>query len=396
MYKRQLESACEQWRAEGWGWVEPNLGAGRVDGIASTRLYPEWRDPTPEEQAQLERISVAIEAIDAELNVSGTDDDPRWSQRDDLEAAYETIRQAGRYWPAELKELGGVLISIDHEGEVSATEGLVRSEDQKRVDAFLKRRRAGEVETCESHSVGDVVETRASQLPKSVNHDLTLARTRAIRLALSRDRDAALALCVASFALRLAQHTEMTGVAISAHRRDIEDLPDLEDVRTSIEGRLPHDASDLLEWAFDQSRERLLDVLAAFVAETIDLTHEDASLADQHKQIVAEQLSRRLDIDMTQFWKADLAFWIRLPKETLIGAFAESPDMIEKSARTRDDLLKAHRKLRKDDLAAKVSSAFEGSGYLPDILVTPPSAGALAVTPNGLAELARVAVVAAE
>jgi hypothetical protein len=72
------------------------------------------------------------------------DDDPRWSARDDLEAAYETIRQAGRCWDPEIKQLAGVLLSIDRDGCIAATEGLVGVADQKQVDALLRQRRAGE------------------------------------------------------------------------------------------------------------------------------------------------------------------------------------------------------------------------------------------------------------
>lgn len=380
----KLQTASESWLAQGWAWVELNLGGGRADGLSQTRLHPEWRDPTAEEQSELDRLSTELEALDAELDASGTDDDPRWSQRDDLEAAYETIRQAGRCWPPELKQLGGVVLSVDHDGEVSATEGMVRSDDQKRVDAVLKERRAGLSSAEDSPEDETAVDERTSDLPKAVNRDLTLARTRVLRLALSADSDVALALCVAALACRMIHHCELTGVAISGQPRQVGDLQGLEEARADAHGRMPSEEVELLEWALDLSRERLLSVLAVLVAGAIDLTHEDASQVDLRKQALAEHLSRRLDIDMTQYWKADLDFWVRLPKSALMAAFAESPGMTEKSAKTRDDVLKAHAKLRKDDLAAKVAAAFEGAGYLPEILVTPMAAGSLVVTSQGV------------
>ena len=118
------------------------LGDGDADDISSMRVYPEWREPTPDEQTELDRLSVEIEALDAELEASSVDDDPRWTQRDDLEAAYETTRQKGRFWPVELKQLGGVMLSISHDGELAATEGLVAKADKKSVEALLKSRRA--------------------------------------------------------------------------------------------------------------------------------------------------------------------------------------------------------------------------------------------------------------
>ena len=68
--------------------------------------------------------------------------------------------------------------------------------------------------------------------------------------------------------------------------------------------------------------------------------------------------------------------------------------MADRSARAREDIVKAHAKLKKDELAAKVSAMFEGSHYLPDILVTPVAAGGLALTPEGAATVAVPAVAA--
>jgi hypothetical protein len=61
---------------------------------------------------------------------------PRWMVRDDLEAAYETTRQAARTWDAALVAYAGVILSIAHDGEAVAAEGLVRKQDQKRLVAL--------------------------------------------------------------------------------------------------------------------------------------------------------------------------------------------------------------------------------------------------------------------
>lgn len=393
----KLEVASAKWVGEGWSWVSIQLGAGRGDGMSAKRLHPDWREPTTDEQAELDRLSAEIEKLDADLEADSVEDDPRWSQRDDLEAAYETVRQAGRCWPDEVKQLSGVVLSVDHDGDIFATEGLVKVDDQKRVDAYLRNSRVGEADA-DGDMEGRAVETKASHvsaLPKVVNRDLTLARTRAIRLRLSGDSDIALALCVVGLAMRSLHHAEFTGVAISASARPIEDLPAFEEAKAEIEGRLPEDELDLLDWALGLSRERLLGVLAALVAGAVDLAHEDTSPADLRRQAVADRLAQHLDIDMRQYWSADLDFWSRLPKAFLLARVPEAPDMVSKGERTREDAIKAHAKLRKDDLAAKVASLFEGAGYLPDILLTPVPRGVLELTDVGEAAVS-VPSVAAE
>jgi hypothetical protein len=66
-------------------------------------------------------------------------------------------------------------------------------------------------------------------------------------------------------------------------------------------------------------------------------------------------------------------------------AFTEAPSPAGQSERSREAIIKAHAKLKKDELAAKVGEAFAGAGYLPDLLVTPVSAGRLELTSAGVA-----------
>lgn len=389
-----LSGSRDTWLAQGWSWVDLNLGVGRGDGLSSTRLHPEWRNPTAEEQAELDRISGEIEALDAELDANGVEEDPRWTQRDDLEASFETIRQAGRCWTGDVMALSGVMLSIDHDGEVSVTEGLVRADDQKRVDSYLKQHRAGDSAGSEDDAIDGGPAAHVSAFPKAVNRDLTLARTRAIRVGLLGDPEVSLALCVAAMAARSVYRAEFTGVAISAQVRTVDDLPDLEEARSQLEGHVPSADAAILDWALGLSRERLLAVLAVLVAGSVDLAHEDTSPVDLRKQAIADRLARQLDVDMTQYWTAGLDFWTRLPKAALISALSDAPGMAERNARAREDAIKVHAKLRKDELAAKVSALFEGAHYLPDILVTAVAAGDLAITAEGMKVISTPAVAA--
>lgn len=392
----KLEASRALWLAEGWSWVDLDLGAGGGTGLSSRRLFPEWRDPTPEEQAELDRLTGEIDRLDADLEATAVDDDPRWSVRDDLEAAYETIRQAGRCWDPDLKALAGVRLSIDHDGCVSASEGLVRTEDQGRVDALLRQRRAAEDGASDEQGdpSGEDVSSRTRALPKAVNRDLTRVRTRAIRLTLAGDPDIALALCVAAMALRCVHHSEMSGVAVSAHARAVEDLSGFEEISGQRLGWLPDDECAVLDWALDLSREHLLGVLAVLVAGSVDLAHEDTSQADLRRQAIADRLAQHLDIDMRKHWTAGLDFWNQLPKSTLMARAAEAPGMAERSQRTREDTLNSYSKLRKKDLASKVAALFEGAGYLPDILVTPLASGGLVLTTEGVNAIGTPAVAA--
>ena len=100
---------------------------------------------------------------------------------------------------------------------------------------------------------------------------------------------------------------------------------------------------------------------------------------DRRRQSIADLLAQALDIDMTQAWQPDLDYWLRLSKTALIDALAQAGDHTTAPAA----LLASCAKLKKDALAQKVERAWSGRGYLPDLLVTPVAAGALALTETG-------------
>ena len=56
-------------------------------------------------------------------------------------------------------------------------------------------------------------------------------------------------------------------------------------------------------------------------------------------------------------------------------ALSEAPGVVDQSRASQEATLKAHAKLKRDDLATKVGEAFAETGYLPDLLVTPVPAG---------------------
>jgi ParB family chromosome partitioning protein len=389
----KLKAARADWLAKGWGWVDLNLDSGRIEGLSSTRLYPEWRDPTSDETAELNRLEAALDELDAALEANGVEDDPRWSARDDLEAEYETIRQAARCWNPDLMKLSGVLLSVDHDGEISAAEGIVRTAEQKQVEAFLKAQRAPKAEADDEEQDQHEPAPPEPALPKSVARDLTLARTRAIREALAAHPEIALAVCVAAMARSGLRRSEMTGVGLAAHVRDMDDLSGLGEARADLEAHLPDDGLDTLDWALGLSRDRLLAALAILTASCLDLAHEHASPADLRLQTIGDRLAQHLDVDMTHFWRADLDYWLRLPKSALIDALMESPETPAGSAKA-NELLKLHTKMRKSELAAKVAALHDRTGYLPALLVTPLAAGAVELTEAGAAVLAIPAVAA--
>jgi ParB family chromosome partitioning protein len=386
----RLEAERDGWLAQGWGWVETNLGLGRTESAhAAMRLQPDWRELTEAEEAELARLRGELDTLDAALDDGSVDDDPRWDTRDTLAASIETLRQTARVWNKELIAYAGVVIGISHDGGAYATPGVVRQSDEKMIKAIRKGLALAEVDdgqdVGEGTDPGSEAEPAGSGLPKAVIRDLSLARTRAIRLLLARDREIALAVTVAAMIARTLFRSELSGVGVSASATHIEDLDAFVETRSALLAHLPDEEDEVLDWCLAQAPETLLSVLAVIVANAVDLVHERGEPSDHRRQSLADRLAEVLDLDMRQFWDADASYWMRLPKADLLAALAEAPEIVDRSQAAQEAALKAHAKLKKDELAAKVGEAFAGSRYLPDMLVTAVPAGRFEVTSTAFA-----------
>lgn len=308
------------------------------------------------------------------------EEDPRGETRDTLAGAIESLRQSARVWNRELIAHAGVVLLISHDGEAYATLGVVRQSDEKTVKAIRKQLATDDATGDEAMGTSEISSEEAapieSGLPKRLIRELLQVRTRAIRVLLARDRETALAVTVAAMIAHSVFKSELPGIGVTAHSAHVDDLDTLVETRSAILAHVPDEQDELLDWCLIQPPETLLSLLAVVVAGSVDLVHEKGSLADHRRHALADRLSSVLDLDMRQFWEADAAYWTRLPKADLLAALAEEPVSVSRSEQTREGVIKAYAKLKKDDLAAKVGQTFAGVGYLPNLLVTPGRSGA--------------------
>jgi len=284
----------------------------------------------------------------------------------------------------------------------------VRKADQKKINDIRRRRELEEAKRNRlnaSDSDGDAYDPDADselgddannvadmpdtgpRLPKALMSELTLARTRAIRLKVSQNPDMALSLCVFALARSSFAHQTAHGVDVRAETSGISDHEALEETRSALADRAPSAEPDLLSWCMSQSVDDLQTALAVLISETIDLRHEGSGGADRRLQGVADQIADAIDLDMAQFWKPDLAFWCRLPKAMLLDALAASPAVSALDERERTAHLKAHAKLKKGELAVAVDQALEETSWLPLPLITPADTLRYEVTEAGLEAL---------
>jgi ParB family chromosome partitioning protein len=359
-------------------------------------VQPTRRQATEEEAASLAKLETDIEEIETALEDSD-DDDPRWVQRDRLEADHQALTQTLTSWDPQEMALAGVVISVEHDGRLYFAHGLVAKADvakltklrRQRDEESAKRLRAAakaeHADTdgdnsiageCDAASVADEEapweEPRAT-LPRALVRDLTAIRTTAIRRELIKAPHTALALGVFALLRHAVSGYGLPGISLTARPRWLADHDGLAEDREAWIASIPDTEPSLLEWCLAQDTTTLLDALALIVACNIDLAHEDANIDDRRKQALADRIAaietapcttRLEDVDRVAFLK----MLSRKTKDDLANAAAQ---VLEVEA----------------DKAAPQCGGARPKGWLPALFVTPGAEPHYELTDAGIAAL---------
>jgi ParB family chromosome partitioning protein len=375
----RIEEMREALSADGWAWVEAQLHHGQIEGCASERVRPRTRPLTQEESEAIADLEAEIETLDNELE-SDSDNEALWTARDAAEARLDTLRDSHRSWDTAEMAHAGAVVTIDRNGEPIITRGLIKRSDLKAI------RKLRSVEPDVMGDAGDTsVEAtpRSRALPKSLVEGLTAARTRALRAELSGRPHIALALAVLALIRRSAARTDVPGLAIAISPVGFDDYDRFSQARTGA--ATAYAEADLARLA-NEPAEKLLELLALFIAEALDVTHDGVSPSADRTQTTADEFAAVLDLDMSRHWEASSEFWVKAPKAYTLEALSTAPAMAKLSERARKPKIAAFAKMKRADLARVALRQLKD--WLPDVLITPPRPGALAVTSAGHKALA--------
>jgi ParB/RepB/Spo0J family partition protein len=469
----KLEALREPLLAQGWGWVNVNIGSGRADGGSMHRIRPEWQTPTPEQIEQASAMSDKAKALETAL-AADPDNQDLATDLTQVRKSLTALHDSLCVFDPEKMALAGCVISIDFEGHVDTIIGVIAKGDNKKIARIDARRAADkakaeetrrrEKEALEATADGPVAPTPAptsdgittividpaagtvhvaghdedepapieaeqpvSNIPtfqpppwdedppvpvfetdysQRMMGDLTAARTRAIRLALSGDVDAGLAMAV--YALGAHQMASTGAIGLSVHgfgsfvNSDHDTLIDRRDI---LHAACAKTEPAWFTWCGGQTREVLLEAQAILIASTLDLTHSATTPHCARKQAIADTLATRLQVDMTQHWAVNIDYFMGLTKAQIITAIEAAPvNVANTDAKGKAVFTKHLAGQKKDDLAVMATQALEGTGWLPDVIRTKdlvantlPADDAeprFEVTDDGLAALASAEAVA--
>jgi len=384
----KADALREQLATEGWGWVEVQLGHGQVEGCAGERLHPTSRKLKPAERKEVEALEARIGELDEKLQ-EADDDNPLWAERDEVAAKLDAVQEAARSYDKKLVPHAGAVVAVDRDGRPVLTRGLIKRTDAKAIAKLrAKGQRAADGPACDDAPDEARPESEGPRLSKALVERLTEARTRGLRAALASNAHVALALMVYVLMRQSAERAAVPGVAIVSRPIGFDDDDTVEQARTDFAARAPEDEGALLAACLDQTDEHLVRALAVFMSETIDLTHGGLLREDQRLQRMGDCLAAALDLDMTRHWEASEDFWAAAPKALAIAALETAPSVSSLGEQERRGMIAAFGKMKKTDLARTAAQALKDTGWLPEILITPPREGAFGVTAEGETALA--------
>ncbi|MDH6170064.1 ParB family chromosome partitioning protein [Variovorax boronicumulans] len=387
----KLHTLAEDVRAEGWAWVEC---VTEGDALALRRYgqaSQERRSTTPEEDAALtamdagrDRLAEALELLEAQGDEAGaadaesgdaTDDEAEAEMQrlssalDALDDRIDAAHAALRAWMPDQMAHTGVLLRIDHRGEVVASRGLTRPEDRHSTSDADDPAGEGGGEGDEGGTGAGVARTRPA-FSEKLMRDLTAHRTAALQAALMQDPHVALATLVHRMAETVfgqygrgndvvKVHLHVTGdYTLAQSATGYEESPAgalLMRAASDWEERLPGEPQALFRWLLAQPRDLLLDLLAYCTARSIDAVVARERTADQ-----SDGIAEVLGLDMADWWVPTSANYLGHVSK------AKAHEAVHEA--TGEQATPAVAAMKKAEAAAHCTRRLEGTRWLPSPL----------------------------
>lgn len=354
----KLTEAQDAIAAEGWKWIE-------------IRTEFDWQER--ERFRQLEAEPVPLSAEDSDESNRLEDELSDLTDADDLspegearvaeiEARLSTLSERLEEYSDEQRAASGIVISLHHDGTLRFDRGLVRPEDR------LSDGNDGDPDD-ETASVT----ARPAGLAASLVDDLTQHRTAIVQAELAGNPHVALAAVVHAMTLRAFYRYDHAASCLSIitsppstkAARDSRASDALQSDRDRWNDDLPGKAGDLWKWCLEQEDHRLVELLAACAASSVNFIQAKNDNPSDARLTHGQQLAQALDIDMAEWFQPTAAnYFSRIDKASILKAIAEARQQPNEPAWA---------KLKKADLAALGERYAAGTAWLPEPLRIEPS-----------------------
>lgn len=368
----KLQTLAEAVVADGWKW------ASLDPDHSLSRLRPQVRAFTPEEQVRYDALDAEKEALEADHGNWTEEAEVRFAE---VVAEIEALDMSRLGFAPEDKAVSGAFVTVGKDGAARVEYGFVRAEDEA-----VEPEPNGD----ESDDTGEPPvrpdappheEPERATLSDKLVEDLTAHRTAALRDALAQQPETALCALLHLFVLKTFDcgyrdgsclDVRPTSVALSGYAPGIEDSVAGRAIVERHEGwamKLSTFGNDA--WAFVTSldTEAQLQLLAHCVSLTVNaVCSRDRGAWGTSP---ADDLAGVLSLDMTGYWSPTAeSYFTRVPKNRILEAVIEA---------VSEDAARHISAAKKADMADAAEQLVAGTGWLPEPLRTPgPEVQALA------------------
>ncbi|AWI91903.1 DNA-binding protein (plasmid) [Methylobacterium sp. DM1] len=397
--------------AEGWKWIEVQLSLGHSHtyGLRTLRTRSELSE------AEETAFEAAVEEFDSLNDQYGYGEEIPADAAERLAALEEEIAafevRAAIYDPADIA-IAGAFVSLDYDGRSTVRRGYVRPEDEP--VAAPEAAAAGATQTggagCEADAVGagspeagadgqtvrpepsvmraiitigggstastPTAEPEETDRPLSEQHrtELTSYRTIALREALADDPEAAFIAVLHAMVIRVIVNGYRTGscleVSTTSSRVDhtvqgldaFRPATSLDARREAWAKRLPEEHGAIWDFLIDLAPEARTELFALCAGLSVNAMHAPY---DRRPEALphADRLARLVGLDMTRDWTPTAAnYFSRVTKGRILAAVREAKG---------EDVARLLEGLKKGDMAREAERLMAGSGWLPELLLTP-------------------------
>lgn len=364
---------------DGHAWVEARVEFTEADKSDFAAIRTVSRQLSEEEATELTQIATALEDLTQKLvaahealdtNSEGDESDEGDGETvesseikqlsesiNDLEAREAEIKKSLRGIHEGDKALAGAIVTIDYNGQATVVTGLIRSQDQSKMEKLTKDKS------------DDAAPVKADHSDRLTNV-LTSHRTIALQAELMQRPDVALVLATYSLVRnvlldRSARWASTDACKITQTSPRLADEVDgskanlaIAEKRSSLVALLPEDASDdkLFAWLLAQPQTTVLDLLAFCTAVSCDLTLTRESSTDKSFKPLADAVQ----LDMRNWWTATSETYFKHVSKQRMMTVVQQAVSLEKSVPLE--------KMKKGEAAEAATLAVADTGWLPEML----------------------------
>jgi ParB family chromosome partitioning protein len=359
-----LQLKSDELQGEGCKWVEVIPEDTYAIMQSFCEFPPTYFPETPEHVTKRDALKAQLK--EAMEKYQATEDEDEETHLDELmdelkdrmdALADELILKSGID-----KSVSGALVILDG-SKINVKRGMLRTSERKAVMAKLSAQKSGESSEDSDSEAQETAEVFAS-IPERLMLNLSAHRTAAIQASMLDRQSVSIAALATQMAFSVfrAYIESPVKVSLSNQWHSLEKAsPTVVDSlagtamsmeRARLESLLPEDKQTWFAWFMAQPQEISLSMIVFATAQTVNATMTSVNSTDH-----AAQLSKALNIEMTQWWKPTAENYLDLiPKAKMIEAVTEAKGA--QAAQGMD-------KFKKAEAIAHAAEALKESDWLP-------------------------------